>query len=306
MALPLLLRSVIPDLLSFPPLLRLLVFLFGIFLIVFSILDFNVLLLPPNERDSYSLLKWINDTRAGIALWRRILMTLSGVAAFSGAVCVVLVARGRYSNYVWGIVECVTYGAFAMAYGYAGDAQMNILFFLPMQLVGIFTWRENLDPQLVAQSRSLGLVRMCGTAVLALLVGTAFYYEIPAFAKALTGRYYFAGMPIPRRLDAATNAMNLCGQMLMMNRFWEQWLFWISVDVLEITMYSGVVGVPLDINVLLMFMLFLCNAFYGCYCWFQRARPKDAERAATPTNGDPQDPTVNPNADLSSESVGLP
>jgi HTH-type transcriptional repressor of NAD biosynthesis genes len=289
MALPLLITSIIPDLLSFPPLLRLLALLFGIFLIIFSILDFNVLLLPPDQR--HSLLKWTNDAHAGIALWRRILMMLSGVAAFSGAVCVVLVARGKYSNYVWGIINCVTYGVFAMAYGYAGSAQLNIVFFLPMQFVGIYMWRRNLDTQLVARSRSLGLLTWCFAMVVTLLIAVAFYYEIPQFAKALTGTYYFAAMPTPWRLDAATNALNICAQILMLYRFWEQWLFWISVDVLQIVMYSGGVGVPLDINVLLMFILFQCNAFYGCYSWFRRAKSEEAA-AADRVRGDPENPAA--------------
>src|SRR5579862_9304865 len=297
---PFLLSSIIPDLLSFPPLLRVLAIFFGIFLVIFSILDFNVLLLSPAERSSQSLLKWTNDTHAGIALWRRILMTLSGVAAFSGALNVVLVARGRYSNYVWGIINCVTYGAFAMAYGYAGDAQLNIIFFLPMQFVGIYMWMGNLDQEHVARSQSLGWLGRCGTLIVSLLIAVAFYYEIPEFAKALTGSYYFAGMPVPRRLDSATNALSICAQILMLYRFWEQWLFWISVDVLQILMYSGTVGVALDINVLLMFLLFLCNALYGCYSWFQRARADGVEAALAGVEAgqDPENVAVIPERGL--------
>ncbi|KAI9762070.1 MAG: hypothetical protein M1840_001479 [Geoglossum simile] len=300
MKLPFLLSSIIPDLISFPPLLRAFAFVFGVFLIIFSIIDFNVLLLSPIERSSHSLLKWTNDTRAGIALWRRILMTLSGVAAFSGALCVVLVARGRFSNYVWGIINCVTYGAFAMAYGYAGDAQLNIIFFLPLQFLGIYMWKGNLDQDRVARSRSLGWLGRCGALLVSLLIAVSFYYEIPEFAKALTGAYYFAGMPVPRRLDAATNALSICAQILLLYRFWEQWLFWISVDVLQILMYSGAVGVPLNINVLLMFVLFLCNAFYGCYSWFQRSRTKgvEAARADVEEGQDPGNAAVIPDRGL--------
>jgi len=45
-------------------------------------------------------------------------------------------------------------------------------------------------------------------------------------------------------------------------------------------MYSGAVGgVQLNINALLMFVLFLCNAFSGCYMWFIRARRGKLARA---------------------------
>ena len=267
---PLLFASVIPDLLSFSPFLRILAILFGAFTIVFSVLDFNVLLY--HQQSSRSVLKWTNDTKDGIAIWRRILMALSGVASFTGAISVILAAKGRFSNYLWGIVNCITYGAFAMAYGYAGDAQLNIMIFLPMQFLGIYMWRHNLDNENVAKSRSLGpLVWFCVIAV-SLLIAIMFYYEIPAFARALAGSYFFQGMETPRRLDAATNALSICAQLLMLWRYWEQWLLWISVDVLQIIMYSGGVGAQMDINVLIMFVLFLCNAFYGCYSWFRRAR----------------------------------
>jgi HTH-type transcriptional regulator, transcriptional repressor of NAD biosynthesis genes len=275
---PLLFASFIPDLLSFHPLLRVLSAFFAVFTIVFSVLDFNVLLF--HEQSTRSLLKWTNDTNDGIALWRRVLMTLSGVASFTGAICVVLVAKGRYSNYLWGIVNCVTYGAFAMAYGYAGDAQLNIIFFLPMQFLGIYIWRRNLDSQNIVKSRRLAPVGWICILSSSLLVGVGFYYEIPAFARALAGSYFFEGMTTPRRLDSATNALSICAQFLMLWRYWEQWLFWISVDVLQIIMYSGAVGVQLNINVLFMFILFLCNAVYGCYCWFRRV---DKTESATPT-----------------------
>jgi HTH-type transcriptional regulator, transcriptional repressor of NAD biosynthesis genes len=284
---PLLFASFIPDLLSLSPVLRLFATLFGIFAILFSILDFNVLLY--HQQSTRSLLKWTNDRNDGIALWRCILMTLSGVASFTGALSVVLAAKGKYSNYLWGIVNCITYGAFAMAYGYAGDAQLNIIFFLPMQFVGLYLWRRNLDEENVAKSRSLGFFGWIIVLLSSFGIAIAFYFEIPAFATALAGSYLFEGLTIPRRLDSATNALSICAQILMLWRYWEQWLLWISVDVLQMIMYSGAVGgVELDINVLLMFVLFLCNAFYGCYRWFIRARRSKLKTATDSESNSPE------------------
>jgi len=119
-----------------------------------------------------------------------------------------------------------------MAYGYAGDAQLNIIFFLPMQFVGLYLWRRNLDEENVAKSRSLGILGWTVILISCLGIAVAFYFEIPAFATALAGSYFFEGLSVPRRLDSATNALSICAQWLMLWRYGEQWFLWISVDVL--------------------------------------------------------------------------
>lgn len=73
-------------------------------------------------------------------------------------------------------------------------------------------------------------------------------------------------------LDAATNGLNIIGQLLLLFRYWEQWIFWIAVDCLQIVMYSGVAGFGVDFNILFMWSLYLVNALFGLYVWFMRER----------------------------------
>ena len=51
-----------------------------------------------------------------------------------GVVCVVLVTKGKVSNFFWGAINSLLYGLFAYAYGYAGDAQLNLFYYLPLQV----------------------------------------------------------------------------------------------------------------------------------------------------------------------------
>ena len=52
--------------------------------------------------------------------WHSILLNwiISPLSAISGIVCVVLVAKGKLSNYIWGTINCLTYGYVAYMSGY--------------------------------------------------------------------------------------------------------------------------------------------------------------------------------------------
>lgn len=132
----LMLRSVIPDLKCLMWYQVAFLFIFGVTVVTFNILDFNKITSKKSDTDDSTLLKYTNDEKAGVEYWRRILMCLSAAAAFTGAMSVVLTTLGKISSLFWGIINCVLYGLYAFAYGYAGDAQLNIVFFLPMQYYG--------------------------------------------------------------------------------------------------------------------------------------------------------------------------
>ena len=245
--------------------------LFGALCIIFSFIDFNSLIHPEWGIGLYS---WKNDEDAGIEYWRRCLMSLSGAASFTGAMCVVLTTFGKISCYFWGTINCILYGLFAFAYGYGGDAQLNIMFFLPMQFWGIWTWKDNIDEENdnTVIGKSLKIWEWIIYLLLALGITVAFYYEIPKFVEAIGSSYLFYDNESARILDACTNSLSIIAQFLSLYRFWEQWIFWISVDVLQVTMYAGIAGFGIDFNILFMWCLFLTNALFGLYFWFKREK----------------------------------
>lgn len=132
----LMLRSIIPDLKCLRWYQGIFLFFFGVTVVIFNVLDFNKIVSKKSETDDSTLLKYANDEKAGIEYWRRILMCLSAAVAFSGAMSVVLTTLGKISSLFWGIINCALYGLYTFAYGYAGDAQLNIVFFLPLQYYG--------------------------------------------------------------------------------------------------------------------------------------------------------------------------
>lgn len=67
---------------------------------------------------------------------------ISPVAAITGIVCVVLVAKENITNYYWGIVNAIMYGAISWYSGYYGDWILNWFFFLPFQFIGWVVWKK--------------------------------------------------------------------------------------------------------------------------------------------------------------------
>jgi nicotinamide mononucleotide transporter PnuC len=270
-----LILSVRTDLIALLPWQMILVTLFAMIVIAFSVLDFNALIFPGSKS---SILKWMNDTLDGRPLWERILMTFSGLASFSGVLCVVLASLGRYSNYFWGMINTLSYGLAALAYGYAGDAQLNILFFFPMQLVGMRLWFSELESVSSAEgsqvvAKSMTWVQRLGVLVLAAALAVIFYFEIPAVACLLTGEYTYQHRRVPHILDSIAVALSVLAQILLTKRYWEQWVLWISVDIVQIAMFSGVGGFGIDFNIVFMWSLFLINALCGVKVWYRRAHP---------------------------------
>jgi nicotinamide mononucleotide transporter len=67
---------------------------------------------------------------------------ISTVATISGVLCVVLVAKGHLSNYVFGLIQVSLYTYLSWGVGYWGEVALNGLYYVPMQFVGFFMWKN--------------------------------------------------------------------------------------------------------------------------------------------------------------------
>ena len=70
---------------------------------------------------------------------------ISPVSAISGIFCVVLAAKGKISNWMYGVLNSILYGYLAYRSGYYGDAIINIVYFLPTQFIGLMFWKTRLQ-----------------------------------------------------------------------------------------------------------------------------------------------------------------
>jgi nicotinamide mononucleotide transporter len=185
------------------------------------------------------------------------------VASITGMVCVVLVAKGRISNYYWGIVNVLFYSYVAYEWKLYGEVMLNMLYFLPMQFVGLYLWskRDNINED---GKREVTVKFMSNTnRILVALLCAISICLYALFLKYLKGN-------IPW-VDSTSTVLSVIAMILMARRFMEQWILWIIVDVVSILMWFIVVFKQgsNDIGVLIMWTAFLINAIYGFVNWIK-------------------------------------
>lgn len=183
------------------------------------------------------------------------------ITSISGMLCVVLVAKGKVSNYYFGIIQTGTYAYIAYSYGLYGEVMLNALFYFPLQFVGIYLWKQHTtDRKIKGEDIQINVLTKKGW------IGTsasflAIFILYALLLKKLGGNVVW--------IDSATTTLSVIAQILMLKRYTQQWLFWIAVNVLSIVLWlkALILQGGNDVSMLVMWSAFLINSIYGYYNW---------------------------------------
>lgn len=197
--------------------------------------------------------------------------TLIGLcASLTGMLSVVLVAKGKTWNYYPGIVNVVLYAFVAYGQKYYGEVMLNLLYFLPMQFIGLFLWRKNG----VSETKQND-VRVAKMTWRSRIVWSVFCLAATA-AYALVLKAMGGALPI---VDSLTAVLSIVAMIFMVKRYVEQWIVWIVIDLLTIYMWLvAFLADGNDISILVMWTSYLVNAVYGWLNWRAQYR---AQKEAT-------------------------
>ena len=180
---------------------------------------------------------------------------LGFTASVTGMLSVILVAKGKISNYYFGVINVVIYGFISYNSKYYGEAMLNILYFLPMQIIGFMMWRRNNVN--IDESKEVKAERMTAKEIIlwSVLSGIAVVvYGI--ILKKLNNTLPMA--------DSFTTVLSVTAMILMVKRYIEQWIVWIMIDIVAIYMWLFIKS---DYNITIMWTAYLVNAVYGLYNW---------------------------------------
>ena len=184
-------------------------------------------------------------------------LIIDGIAAISGILCVVLCAKGKKSQYIWGVINVIGYIVIAFINKYYGEVMLNAIYYLPSQFIGYYLWNkhENKETKDV-EGKKLNLKNSVMLIVVCML--GIFGYKL--VLDLLGGNFTL--------LDSASTVISVVANSLMLLRYREQWLLWIIIDSITVIMWM-IAG---DFIMVTMWLVYLINAFYGYYNWTKIAK----------------------------------
>ena len=184
-------------------------------------------------------------------------LIIDAVAAISGILCVVLCAKGKKSQYIWGLLNVVGYIIIAFINKYYGEVMLNAIYYLPSQFIGYYLWNkhhnkktDNVDGKKLNLKNSIILLVVCAIGILG--------YKL--ILDLLDGNSTL--------LDSSSTVISVIANSLMLLRYREQWLLWIIIDAITVIMWL-IAG---DFIMVTMWLVYLINAFYGYYNWTKMAK----------------------------------
>jgi len=178
-------------------------------------------------------------------------------ASLTGIWCVVLVAKGKISNYYVGIVNILAYAWIAYSWKFYGEVMLNLIFFLPMQFVGILVWRKHMNSKAKEVKTKIMTQKQRFTWFVIAFVAILFYGQ---WLASLGGN-----MPY---FDSVSTILSIIAMILMIMRYVEQWVLWIGVNMASIYLWVyALSNGGTDISVLIMWVAYLVNSLYGLYNW---------------------------------------
>lgn len=196
------------------------------------------------------------------------------VSSLSNVVCVILVAKKKMSNYVWGILGVITYAIVAYAYQNTGEWMLNAFYYLPLQFVGLVAWNRSIGQKALNTTGNVNTKKLSNKmriTIYGLSFALAFAYawviSLPAVQMFMYGetfvRSYWAFL-----VDSASTTFSVVAMILMIKRYQEQWGLWIIVNMLTVIIWI----ITFNPIMLAQWLVFLVNSIYGYIKW----RPTEA------------------------------
>ena len=181
-------------------------------------------------------------------------------ASWTGIVCVILVAEGRASNYLFGAVNSAIYLILSFQASFYGEVLTTIYFFI-MQPIGLYTWLSNrVNEQDKAEPSHFEAKKLDWRGWLKYLALTALIWIGMGFAyKSIHSHRPFR--------DSVTDATNGIGQLLMTGLYREQWIFWIATNLFSIYLWWGS-----NLHIQAMYWVYTLNSIVGWYQWTKAVR----------------------------------
>lgn len=184
-------------------------------------------------------------------------------ACITGVICVVMTAKGHISCYYFGLINILAYVYIAYMSKFYGEVMLNGLYYLPMQFIGIYMWKKNMNEDTnIVKGKTMSMKQIIILALISIV--SIFTYSF--FLQQLHGN-----LPL---IDATSTVLSVFAMYLSVKRYAEQWLLWIVVNIVTVAMWTFALinGEANSMAMIVMWGAYLINAVYGYINWKKLAK----------------------------------
>ncbi|QNO01324.1 nicotinamide riboside transporter [Lactobacillus phage Lbab1] len=185
---------------------------------------------------------------------------LGGITSVATGMSLILVDKGKLTNYMWGTVGSIAWLIVSLHNRLIGDIFSQV-FYTVMQFVGIYVWYRSMNVAKEEKAESKKIPLWLGGLVTAgLVIG---YFIIVYVSHSVNGNQIW--------LDATLLPLGIAGQVLMTFSYRSQWVVWILLDAINVYIWyvQFISGGVAAMSMFVLQIIMLVNAFYGAYCWYK-------------------------------------
>lgn len=185
--------------------------------------------------------------------------TFGLIALVCGFLNAYYMAIGKWCNYIFGIIFAIVNAYICTINGLFGLLIFTIIFYLPLQIIGLVNWFKNKqDNQVKARSFNLKKSIILCTLIIA---GSCLFGIL---LSVLPGQNLAF-------LDSTSQIINLCGVILGVLRYRESWYIWLLNNIVDLTIWiiNTIKATPNAIMMLVTSIMYLVMNIIGVIAWIK-------------------------------------
>lgn len=183
-------------------------------------------------------------------------------SAFCGILYTIIAGKGKISCYFFGLIGSGCYVYLAILNALWGNAVLYLLYYIPMQVHGIFTWKKHLNKD---TAEILKTKMTFNQKIIFLLI-----VSIGSLLTIFVLKYFNDTNPL---IDGITTFLSILGMFCTVKRQIEQWIIWIIVNGLSFLMWLNLImhGTK-AYSTLVMWGVYFILAIYFYVLWKKEFR----------------------------------
>ena len=193
------------------------------------------------------------------------LTVINFISAVCGVICIFFTAKANISNFIFAMVNTIVYAIYLVYWHIWGTAALEILFYIPMNIISWVFWAKHRDAELtqktMAKRLTLNQNLLCTIIV---VVSGVICHEILVRVGGEVAWF-----------DAFTLSIGIIATILELFRYREQYVWWIIIDIVTVGMYI----VHFDSVYLTKRSIYLIMAVIGLVNWAKLNKTRNLANA---------------------------